>query len=334
MQNRREYPLNKTASHTNGSGGDLWAITSFFNPMGYRRRLANFRQFRARLGLPLVAVELGFGPEFELQEGDAEILIQVRGGDVLFQKERLLNVARQALPHACRKFAWVDSDLLFGVDDWAERASRLLDRFPIAQLFSRMHYMPRDVSAGDVSIEAAEHSRISLASAVPSGLSAAECLDHANNREFGRYSPGFAWAARREIFDEHGFYDGCIVGGGDRAMACAYYGCFDHVIRRHCMHDRERERYLAWAKPFHDAVGGRVGFLDGDLFHLWHGALRDRKMHERHKGLSRFQFDPAADIAIGDQGGWRWNSSKPQMHDYVRGYFAGRNEDGNLGRGE
>jgi hypothetical protein len=52
--------------------------------MGYRRRRANYRLFRERLKVPLVAVELAYGPNFELGEGDAEILMQLRGGDVLW----------------------------------------------------------------------------------------------------------------------------------------------------------------------------------------------------------------------------------------------------------
>jgi hypothetical protein len=33
--------------------GDLWVIASYFNPVGYRRRLANYRLFRERLIVPL-----------------------------------------------------------------------------------------------------------------------------------------------------------------------------------------------------------------------------------------------------------------------------------------
>ena len=84
-------------------GDELWAITSYFNPASYRRRLANFNTFRQHLPIPLVAVELAYDADFELQEADAEILIQLRGGALLWQKERLLNVALQALPAACRK---------------------------------------------------------------------------------------------------------------------------------------------------------------------------------------------------------------------------------------
>jgi hypothetical protein len=72
-------------------GHDLWAITSYFNPVRYQLRLSNFRTFRKRLKVPLVVVELSYGDDFELQEPDADILIPLRGGAALWQKERLLN---------------------------------------------------------------------------------------------------------------------------------------------------------------------------------------------------------------------------------------------------
>jgi hypothetical protein len=73
--------------------GPLWAVTSYFNPAGFRRRRENYRVFRDRLAVPLAAVELSFNGHFELAPQDAEILIQIPGRDVMWQKERLLNVA-------------------------------------------------------------------------------------------------------------------------------------------------------------------------------------------------------------------------------------------------
>src|SRR5450759_1082712 len=88
----KDEMTSRAGLHTDG----LWAITSYFNPVGYRRRLSNFRIFRERLKVPLVVVELTYGSDFELQEQDADILIQLRGGAVLWQKERLLNLALQS----------------------------------------------------------------------------------------------------------------------------------------------------------------------------------------------------------------------------------------------
>jgi hypothetical protein len=53
----------------------IWAITACFNPNGYRRRLTNFRVFRQRLGVPLVAVERAYSGQFELTASDADIEI-------------------------------------------------------------------------------------------------------------------------------------------------------------------------------------------------------------------------------------------------------------------
>ena len=111
-------------STTSTRAGTLWAITSYFNPAGYQRRLANFRQFRERLAVPLVAVELAYGPDSQLKQG---------GQDVMWQKERLLNLALQSLPDGCKNVAALDCDVIFGTDDWPERATQALRRSVILQ---------------------------------------------------------------------------------------------------------------------------------------------------------------------------------------------------------
>jgi hypothetical protein len=117
------------------------------------------------------------------------------------------------------------------------------------------------------------------------------------------------------------------VGGGDRAIAHAAYGVFDVVVRAYGMNERQREHYLGWAKPYFESVGGAVSFADYDLFHLWHGEIHGRRYEQRYERLRSFRFDPYKDIAIGESGCWRWDSDKPQLHEWVREYFASRRED-------
>ncbi len=76
----------------------MLTVTSYFNPMRSRRRLANYRTFRSRLNVPLFTVELAFDGQFELTSSDADHLIQLSGGDIMWQKERLLNIALEAVP--------------------------------------------------------------------------------------------------------------------------------------------------------------------------------------------------------------------------------------------
>lgn len=306
----------------------LWAVTSYFNPVGYRRRLANYRLFRERLNLPLVTPELAYGLEFELNEQDADILVQLRSGDVLWQKERLLNVALSALPASCRKVVWLDCDILFANDRWAEEVSALLDRYPLVCGYARVHHLGPNWNNGAPNASEALFSQPSMISDILSGIPAAKCFERIAIRGPGTSANGFVWGARREFLDRHKFYDACIIGGGDTALTCAAYGLFDWVMDFHHMNDRQRERYLAWAKPVYSELRQDVACTDGEIFHLWHGDIQNRRPRERHRGLARFGFDPSQDIALADGRSWRWNTDKPEMHGYVRDYFAARREDG------
>jgi hypothetical protein len=302
-------------------GRSLWAITSYFNPAAYRRRLANFRQFRARLKVPLVAVELANGPDFELARADADILVQIRSPDVMWQKERLLNLALRSLPDSCRTVVSLDCDVMFATDDWADRVEEALRRVVILQPYRHVYDLPRDFTLGEPP-PAGLRRRQSVTSAMAAGVPAAACLgEFAPDGTFA-YSRGIAWAARRELLDRHHFYDVRILGGGDRALSGAVFGYFD------AMRHSGDPLYLKWAVPFHKAVGTDVGAMDGDVYHLWHGELKNRNYHDRMKILERFAFDATKDIALANNGCWRWNSDKPELHECVRGYFASRREDG------
>jgi hypothetical protein len=306
-----------------GHAGDLWAITAFFNPVGYRRKYANYRRFRDRLGVPLLAIELGYRDGFELRDDDAEIVVRLRGRDVLWQKERLLNLAVQALPASCRKVAWLDCDILFDDPDWPERTSLALDRFALVQPYGRAFRTPPGWTCGDPLPP--EEAIRPAAALMASGMSVAACLDVPASHV--GCSLGYAWAAHVDLVKEHRLYDACIVGGGDGAMVRAAYGQSDAVVRLLSMNGARADHYRHWARRFREAVAGSVGSVEGTLFHLWHGETVNRRYRERQQELSAFGFDPADDIAIDHNGAWRWNSRKPAMHASVRAYFSSRRED-------
>ena len=307
------------------SAAPLWAITSYFNPRHYRRRLENYRTFRSRLNVPLITVEHSLDGTFDCRPGDADILVQLRGRDVMWHKERLLNLALQKVPANCSKIAWLDCDVIFQQADWATLTGEALNEFPVVQPFQDVCELARNISADQP--EHPDNLRIgrSFAYGVATGTVDAGMLGE--NMRLKGWNSGLAWAARREVLD-HGFYDACIMGSGNRAILCAELGRFDFGRQYNHMNDRWAEHYLAWARPHFDRVRGQVGFVKGTLLHLWHGNLKDRNYADRHREFSRFQFDPTSDIAADENGCWRWNSNKPEMHQFVRDYFGSRKEDG------
>jgi hypothetical protein len=306
---------------------DLWAISCYFNPVGYRRRLENFLTFRRQLAVPLVAVELAYHEDFELPSDAAEILIRLRANDVLWQKERLLNVALAHLPSDCDAVAWLDCDVVFERQDWAQLALRALQRYPMLQPFRHVYEPAPDEfdEAGrlpsDTRLGYSQAHMLSLGTAIPMLLSGNMRFKHGSNS-------GLAWVARRELLDRHGFYDACVMGSGDRAMLCAALGEWDNMVAYLRMTPAWAEHYQAWAAGHFRSVRADVGCIDGAVTHLWHGNLKHRRYLERHREFSRFAYNPATDIALDENGCWRWNSQKPEMHAYVAEYFRMRAEDG------
>ena len=304
----------------------FWALTCFFNPHGYASRLANYREFRARLRVPLVTVELSFGATFTLRDAEAERVLRVRGGDVMWQKERLLNIGIGHLPPDCESVAILDCDIVFGRADWVADTARALSRAQAVQLFSDAHFLRRGAEY-TLDSNGAGRQR-SCVAGFREGREPAECLGSSGDDGRGAYSPGLAWAMRREWLCEFQLFDRCVIGGGDTALAGALLGIPEIVEARHRMNEAQRRCYRAWADPLMRRVRGEVTSLEGDLYHLWHGDLADRSASSRHTELARHAFDPYVDVAQGEEGALRWASPKPEMHRMLRNYFAARREDG------
>lgn len=305
----------------------MWAITSYYNPVGYKRRLSNYRIFRANLGVPLVTVELSFDGRFELNNNDADILIQINGGAVLWQKERLLNIAIKSVPHNVDTIAWIDCDVIFDRSDWVGSAESQLRTMNIIQLFSDL------VDLGPEGYQ----SNVRCLDARPTGQGIVSAIKNRGITHLGTatatwqsiraFPTGVAWAARREILEKHGLYDALIVGGGDNAMLHAIYGQFEQEIQLHYLNKARREHYLGWARPYNRTIAEKVDSVPGRIYHLWHGKFIDRRNRERHRLLAEFDFDPNVDLTIGANGAWHWANPRPDLEDFMRKYFLSRNED-------
>jgi len=315
----------------------MWAVTSYYNPNGYRRRRLNYKVFRDRLELPLLAIEWSPAGQFELSPGDADILIQIGGGDVMWQKERLLNLAIERLPDNCQCVAWIDCDVVFERPGWARRAMRAMNDAPIVQLFDRVaHLLP-------VAEESVRHGISWAQPQVDFEIIGAVrayrehprwCTGGGEIPAFSvgtrgiRPAPGFAWAARRELLASHPLLDIWVIGGGDAAFAYAALRETDHVIERHVLAPAHRAAYLERAQALADAARGRVGHLEERIFHLWHGDLDDREYRRRHEILRAYDYDPARHLKRAPSGAWAWDQAPGPLRSELADYFRRRREDG------
>lgn len=306
----------------------LHAITCYFNPAGLSRKLENYRIFRRHLAVPLACVELSFTGRYELTSADAEILIQIPGQAVLWQKERLLNVALRAVPASYARIAWLDCDLIFEDASWPDSADRALRSHRLVHLFHTRCNLARPGPADAPDFSRIESQAVSLGYKLATGQATPDDIRRPDAPLVLASTAGLAWAAHREVLAQCGLYDACILGTADRVMAAAAIGAFQHGRDAILMNERQLAHYCSWGNLFFAEIRGQVGYVEGRALHLWHGELRHRQYRERHEGLRRFAFDPSTDIALDAAGGWRWNSDKPAMQTYVKGYFEARDEDG------
>jgi hypothetical protein len=310
-------------AETYNPAADVGVVACYFSSAGFATKRANFDRFvetLTRSRLEHVVVECAFGDApFELTA--SERLVQVRARDVMWQKERLLNLAVARLPARCTTVAWLDADVLFTNADWARETSRLLDDVPIVQPYAQVVRLPR----GRVVDDGCGERWPSFGAVYRSHPDRVLCGDFARHGH-----TGFAWAARRAVIERHGLYDACISGSGDHMMAHAFAGdwsspCMDRILRRGSAH---HANFARWCKAIYPDVRARVGHVSGALLHLWHGETENRRYVLRNQELAAFDFDPERDLRVGPTGAWEWASAKPALHAWAVEYYPSRREDG------
>jgi hypothetical protein len=307
----------------------MLVLTSYFNPMKSHRRLANYRAFRLRLIAPLLTVELSFDGQFELTSADADRLIQLSGGDVMWQKERLLNIALGMLPDDVENVAWIDCDVVFESKNWPQAATEALKSNGIIQLFSEVRYLDRFSSDKLKFNGIPELVRSSAGSQLFKGEFKDVCLVKPVSADAPKViwpANGFAFAAKKSIICDVKFYDHGVLDGNDILFLCAIYGEFEIGMERLKHNNMQRRHYLEWARRAQESFGGRVGFIPGTIYHLWHGDLSNRNYMGRHELMAG--FDPYRDIQQAPDGAWLWSDPQSELARNVKDYFRSRMEDG------
>lgn len=304
---------------------ELWVVTSYFNPCRYRSRRENFDRFLKGMelaGANVLTVELAFGEEpFELPEGPG--VLRKRGASVLWHKERLLNLAAAELPAECTKVAWLDNDILFDDPRWLERTATALDTHMVVQPFNSCNWLAR----GETGYPASGGTYESFAHCfvrTPNLARASKYVQHGHT--------GFAWAARRELFETCGLYEAGASGGGDHLMAHAFAGGMIHSPCLKAMVGQGTpfaNHYWKWAVKARDLVDGRISYVPGSVLHLWHGELANRGYATRDRELRALGYDPERHLATGETGLLEWSEDAPaELRAWVKENFERRQEDG------
>lgn len=312
----------------------LIALTSYYNPFHGQRRRGNYDRFRRYLGVPLVTVEWSPDGRFDLSAGDADVMIRVSGGDVMWQKERLLNrgLAHIRKARLARDVAMIDADAVFAEADWAERTSAALDASPVAQCFSRADYLPplppESHTRAELLAVEPERSMPSLAYALSQGKKVFT-TDPVMVQTWANVSPlsgnpGLATAVRLADLPDFELYEGNIVGGADLVLTAGVHGALDDLFLHRHFSPGHRADVIAWAaRCLRPRV--RLGWAEGRVLHLWHGTMAARRLQQRQLVLGPRNYDPERDVDRSAEA-LRFRDPAGELKAAVEAYLVSRDD--------
>ena len=297
-------------------GKEIGAICCVFNPLRFRSRIRNYRLFREgieRVGIRLLTVELASG-DAPFQIDDGPDVLRLRGGDVMWQKERLLQIGGERLAaEGYSGLVFLDADVLFHDDEWPLRVADALNCYPAVQCFSVAVSNYADV--------------VVCARSGVKEWQQEGCLPGS--------AKGFAWAMRSDLFASVGLYQHCVVGGGDSALSLAALGlahgpdAWRETLSSQAFIRRAGPTMLAhyqvWAGRFFRSAGEAAGCVEGTIEALVHGSYERRQYGDRHEILAG--FDPERDVVAAEGRAFAWTEAGESRREPVRLYLLDRRED-------
>lgn len=295
-------------------------ITCFFNPQNSPYRLKAFNTFYEsieHLNHKVIECVIG-GSKPQLPENG--FIQRVYTDNLLWHKESLLNKIVAELPEKYKYIFWVDADVIFTNKNWLIDGVNELKTKTIIQPFEYCVHLDRDEARPSYNLEKFKNIYGERHPRVWRSFCANYVTNPANHKSetydvHGHV--GFAWGARREVLDAVPLYDRALIGGADHIIAHAAAGQIAHSCITKSFTENIEEVNL-WSEKFYRVVNGNIGYVKGDLYHIWHGDI------EKRQYLKRIQdFTPKTkQIVNKDKNGLYVTNKKDDK--YVSDYFKHR----------
>lgn len=304
---------------------ELWVITVYYNPCNYVSRRSTYDIFIAKMrssGINILTIECAFWKDL-FQLPDTSDIIKIRSNSLMWQKERLINIGSLHLPEDCKYVAWIDCDIIFQNLNWAQEACDLLsESCTVVQLWERWLLLEKDNKIPEVQNYVSSYAAVT--SRNKTVLDSGKYENH--------WHTGYAWAMRRNMFEEVWLYEYCVIWSADHFMAHAiynqYWHCVESAYKQNPLHF---DHLKHWGEKFHKYAQGKLWFVSWNIYHLWHGTHERRNYFYRVWKLAEYGYDPDLDLIAEKGKPFEWKRStlkgKPQLIKFFAEYFTARQED-------
>jgi hypothetical protein len=311
----------------------LWAVTAYFNPLGSRLKLANYKHFHRSLseqGIPLLTAECVLETHAaELHASDATLLVTRKSNAPLWQRERLINLAVANLPEHVTTVAILDCDLLFENPSWLREADNLLDTHTAVQGFQHLVRMSEGItSCNGRSLPEGNDDMMrtpSFGFGLTTGMNDFISKGTVPGIRFG------AWVFRRSTLTNFNLYENLVLGGFDHVMIHAMFPELDALEVAKTMVSYPMPGIEPWISKVGTTIQGKVSYAPGICYHLFHGQPSQRRYGNRYRNPILESFDPKRDLSVNDDGMLALKNPKSAFARYLWLHFWLRNDDDSLG---
>jgi hypothetical protein len=259
-------------------------VSCFFNPQNSPYRIKAFKMWYESIKhLNHSIIECVIG-DAQPQLAESDNIKRVYTENLLWHKEALLNKVISDLPTKYKYIFWVDADVIFTNLNWLVDGVRELQTKNIIQPFEYCVHLERDETTPSFSMDKLRETYLpnqkngKVWRSFCASFATTQLWKDENYNNHGHV--GFAWAARREILEAVPLYDKALIGGADHIIAHAAAGQIAHNCIVKSFTDNLDE-VNQWSKDFYKVVNSKIGFVKGDLYHIWHGDIDKRQYLKR-----------------------------------------------------
>jgi len=298
----------------------LNVIIVYYNFMKYQRRKQLTIEFIERMlkydKINLYIVELILdGDDFEITDGFNKNHLQIKTNYILWFKENLINIAvDKLLDIDWKNFAWMDSDIMFENNDWIDNVLNELNNYDIIQLFSKAYQL-------DINNNITSYSY--------------GCIKYNMNRnkyiiDDQHTHPGYAWAISKNGYNKIiKLPDMFIVGGADSRIAYGILNIDLYISNYEEENIYFCEEFKKYIIEYQNKISMlSFSYIECNIYHFYHGNIKNRQYFNRHKLLSEYNYNPFTDLKYNKDGLIEpTNNFSTDLLCCIKKYFYNRKED-------
>ena len=288
----------------------LYLLVSYFNYNSNKSRERNIYTFiekNSNSKVKIVVIEAIYNNCNQLKDLSSQVFLHLKYNvkHPISLQDNLINVGINKIPKDWQYLAWIDSDVIFNNENWADNILKELQDKDIVHCFKEADFLNQDGTPSNFNF-------------------LSECYTHINNIKYfdmhQRSHCGFVWALKRSFYEQiKEIFDYSIIGSNDVVMNLVV---LKKSLEDYFLNSGYSKEYIDLVTEYYNRKKEvKFTFIDNKITHLWHGDINNRNYHLRKSILKKYQFNPNQHILKNEDGIIELTEKGLIMLPYIKNYF-------------